>query len=128
MRVHELKLPTNRSFVERLRLAAVTRDGERYEELLSDLREGISGVDRSSEDTLLKIGLVFLQRGESDLAIEILSLNAERFPESAAAHNFLGMAYREKGNRDRALECFQESVTLDPEYVDAVENLEKMQR
>jgi tetratricopeptide (TPR) repeat protein len=125
--IFEMEAPDDFSIFERLRQAAVNEDYGGYGEILAELRGRESGVDRSKEEKFLRIGLVFMQRKRSDLAVDILEFNAELFPESAAAYNYLGQAYLQKGNNERALENFQKSVELDPEYVDAVENLKKLQ-
>ena len=127
MRVHKPEAPADTSVLERLRQAAMSKDYQEYELTLAELRAGRIDVDRSKEEILLKIGLVFMQRKRSDLAIDILALDAALFPESAPAYNFLGKAHLQNGDNQRARENFEKSVALDPEYVDAAENLRALQ-
>jgi hypothetical protein len=126
MQIFELDAPPNLSIFERLRQAAVNGEYDRYGELLAELKQRKSDIDRSKEDKFLRIGLVFMQRNRNDLAIDIFEFNSKLFPESAAAYNYLGKAHLQDGNTERALDNFTKAVALDPEYVDAVENLKKL--
>ena len=128
MQIHEIKPPANPSIFERLRQTAVNQDYNTFGVFLSEIKENKSEIDRSKEDTFLRIGLVFMQQKRNDLAIEICRFNSELFPNSAAGYNFLGMAHRQKGNKVSALENFKKAIELDPEYVDAVENLKNLQK
>ena len=84
VQIHELEPPANPSIFERLRQAAVNEDYKTYGGFFAELKERKTKIERSKEDTFLRIGLVFIQRKRSDLAVEILRFNAELFPESAA--------------------------------------------
>jgi len=126
MQIFEIETPADMSVFERLRQAAVHQDYKAYKKRLTELKEKNIEISRSKEDILLRIGQVFLQRNRSDLAIEIFMFDAKLFPESAAAYNFLGKAYLQNGNLRIARESFKRAVELDPEYVDAVENLKKV--
>lgn len=53
------------------------------------------------------------------------ALEIERFPEVL---NNLGVAYLRMGKCDRAMECFEEAVSLNGRYVDARENLDTQGR
>jgi len=35
----------------------------------------------------------------------------------------LGIAYNDEGNYDKAIECYQKAITIDPDYADAYYNL-----
>lgn len=125
-RIYEPNVPVDRSIFERLRQAAVKQDDDKYEELLAELKGKMREMDRTKEEKLLRIGLVFMQQKRNDLAIDILRWNAEMPPESGTAYNLLGRAYKQNGNDKLALESFRKSVAIDPDHVDAVENLKKL--
>ena len=44
-------------------------------------------------------------------------------PSSAAAHNNLGLAYLNKGELDKAAECYHKAIQIRPNHVDAHHNL-----
>lgn len=83
----------------------------------SSMREALS---RGLEQGLLNEGLAddighhFLDRGDSDLAIEVFTLNAERYPESYNVYHSLGEAYLERGDRASAVANLERSLELNP--------------
>jgi len=124
--IHEPNIPVDQSIFERLRQTAVNQDYDKYGELFTKLKEKICKIDRTEEEKLLRIGLVFMQRKRNDLAIDIFRWSAKLFPGSAAAYNLLGIAYLQNGDDKSALENFQISVGIDPENVDAIMNLKNL--
>ncbi|HUB68539.1 MAG TPA: tetratricopeptide repeat protein [Candidatus Methylacidiphilales bacterium] len=69
------------------------------------------------------LGLVFLQKGETDKAIpefqEALSIN----PNFGAARDDLGDAFMEEGRIDKAIDQYRENIKIDPGYLVAYTNL-----
>ena len=47
-------------------------------------------------------------------------------PDSAEAHNNLGIALASQGELDAAIDQFQRALTLQPAFVDAQRNLAKL--
>jgi tetratricopeptide (TPR) repeat protein len=65
------------------------------------------------------IGLVSLQMGEVDKAIEEIQHAIGINPEFPKAHNNLGVALKEAGKIGEADDAFMEALRGDPEFVDA---------
>lgn len=68
----------------------------------------------ATEAELNVYGYQLLGQGQTDKAIEILTLNTQRFPKSANAWDSLGEAYALKGDKDNAVKNFKKSISLNP--------------
>jgi tetratricopeptide (TPR) repeat protein len=64
------------------------------------------------EQTLNALGYEYLFRGNPDLAIKILAMNAGAFPSSANALDSLSEVYEAAGNTKMALEVAQKGMDL----------------
>jgi pimeloyl-ACP methyl ester carboxylesterase len=64
------------------------------------------------ENVMNAMGYEFLFRGNRDMAIKILSLNAEAFPKSANANDSLSEAYETAGNKELALQFAEKGIAL----------------
>ena len=62
-------------------------------------------------------------RGEDAKAIEYLRKAIEQNPSSAHAWNDLGVLLWGHGKRDRAVQCFETALRIEPQYMDAKNNL-----
>ena len=91
--------------------------------LAAALERGVLG-----ERVVDMLGFAALESGKVDRALVILSCNAEAFPTSANAHDSLGAAWREKGDRKRALECYRRALELDPRLESARQAIEELAR
>jgi len=68
-----------------------------------------------NEEELNFLGYDLLEAGHNVEALEIFKLNAQAYPESWNVHDSLGEAYLVNGDRDRAVECYQRSLQLNPD-------------
>lgn len=68
----------------------------------------------ATENDLNNYGYQLLNQGEHDKAIEVLTLNTERYPKSANAWDSLGEAYAAKGDKNNAIKNFKKSLSLNP--------------
>ncbi len=59
-------------------------------------------------------------------AIEIFKLNVTAYPLSSNAHESLGEAYLERGDKQMAAESFNKSLSMDPQNSDAIRMLKKI--
>jgi tetratricopeptide (TPR) repeat protein len=69
-----------------------------------------------------RLGTLFLQMGRVDEAIAELETAVKLKPDSAIYAN-LGMAVSSKGQVERAIECYQKSIRMDPANAEAHYNL-----
>lgn len=72
------------------------------------------GMSLATEAELNTYGYQLLGQGDNDKAIEILTLNTERFPKSPNAWDSLGEAYATKGDKPNAIKNFKKSLSLNP--------------
>ena len=68
----------------------------------------------ANENDLNNYGYNLLNQGLNDKAIEILTMNTQRYPKSANAWDSLGEAYAIKGDKKNAITNFKKSLTLNP--------------
>ncbi|MBW1991677.1 MAG: tetratricopeptide repeat protein [Deltaproteobacteria bacterium] len=88
-----------------------------------------AGKGRQAQ-TFMEQGLTQMQQRHYDAAIASFGQAAALQPQSAVAHNLLGMAYRFKYNqvrsqelKDKEIAAFQKAVEADPNYWVALINL-----
>lgn len=68
----------------------------------------------ATENELNVYGYQLLGQGDHDKAIEVLTLNTQRFPKSANTWDSLGEAYATKGDKTNAIKNFKKSLSLNP--------------
>jgi predicted negative regulator of RcsB-dependent stress response len=68
----------------------------------------------ATEADLNVYGYQLLGQGDNDKAIQILTLNTERFPKSANTWDSLGEAYAIKGDNKNAIKNFKKALSMNP--------------
>jgi len=63
-----------------------------------------------------------------DIAVEIMKLNVELYPDSANSFDSLAEAYMENGDKELAIKNYQKSLELDPTNTNAKDMLVKLQQ
>jgi glyoxylase-like metal-dependent hydrolase (beta-lactamase superfamily II) len=72
-------------------------------------------------------GYRLLGQEKVDEAIAVFQINVDRFPESWNVYDSLGEAYALKGDTGRAIELYRRSVELNPDNVNGVQALERLE-
>jgi CubicO group peptidase (beta-lactamase class C family) len=80
-----------------------------------------------SEGYLNNQGLGLLDSGQTDEAIAVLRVATELYAASANTWDSLGYAYREKGDREQAIQYYKKALKLDPEFRSAVQALSELE-
>ncbi len=88
-------------------LTALGRDSESDE-----LMKG--ALSNATEPELNAYGYQLLGQQKFEKAIEIFKMNTDNNPESANAWDSLGEGYAQKGDKDKAIESFKKSLSLNP--------------
>ena len=101
----------NRSFATLNIKAALLRETGKMAEGEKLSKEAIS---IATEVELNAYGYQLLNAGDHAGAIEILTLNTTRFPNSANAWDSLGEAYFTKGDKKNAITYFRKSLAMNP--------------
>ena len=89
----------------------------------------LMGCGGGSPDQYLNEGVAHFEKQEYDQAIDCYKKAIELAPNSAAAYNLLGMAYRQevpqqvRGLKAKEIAAFQKAIELDPNYWVALINL-----
>jgi murein DD-endopeptidase MepM/ murein hydrolase activator NlpD len=111
---------------DRMKLAIIDQGIEEalrlYRDFIADRLPG----DEPTEREMNSLGYDLLHLGRPEQAIEILKSNIERYPESSNAHDSLGEAFLEAGNRDRARTHYRRSLDLDSSNDNAIRVLETL--
>jgi len=68
-------------------------------------------------------GLLALQAGQPDVAVDMLTRAIALLPEMVAAHGNLGIAYFQQGKFQEATASFRQAVRMKPDYAEAHNNL-----
>ena len=105
-----------------LRVALEHHQAGRLAEAEAVYRKILEG-DRKHVDCLHLLGVIRLQLGHTDEAIELLQRALDLNPDFAEAHNNLGVALRSSGAIEQAVPHWEKAVALKPDYVDAYDNL-----
>ncbi len=78
------------------------------------------------EQDFNNLGYEFLNDEDVDHAIFMLSLATELFPDSWNVWDSLGEAYMKKGDKANAKKYYKKCLTLNPEYLSALDALKKL--
>lgn len=76
----------------------------------------------------LQKGYDLLRAGRMDKAEPIFNKILKAQPDTAPAHNLLGMVKANKGDMDQALACYRRAIEFDPNLADAHNNLGNLLR
>jgi tetratricopeptide (TPR) repeat protein len=68
----------------------------------------------ATEVELNAYGYQLMGEGKNDKAIEVLTLNTQRFPKSANTWDSLGEAYAIKGDKPNAIKNFKKALSMNP--------------
>jgi arylsulfatase A-like enzyme/Flp pilus assembly protein TadD len=84
-----------------------------------------SGTERNPRNPKLAVeyGIVLVERGRNDQALEALHKASGLIDWDPELWNYLGVAYTNKGDLDRARESYQHALSLDPGYAIVLSNL-----
>ena len=75
----------------------------------------ISGLgENGTELSLNAAGYNYMYAGKNDEAIKVLELNTVLFPNSFNVWDSLGEAYLKAGNKEKAKESYEKSMSLNP--------------
>jgi tetratricopeptide (TPR) repeat protein len=79
-----------------------------------------------SEDDITTWGYSYLEKGETEKAIEVFKLNVALNPNGWNTYDCLGEAYLKAGNKKLAIENYTRSLELNPKNDNAVKILEQI--
>jgi tetratricopeptide (TPR) repeat protein len=80
-------------------------------------------LEPARADALHLLGVIALQCGEPETAIDLITQSLARNPRNTAALNHLGETYRSLGGFDAAADCYRQAIEIHPNYAEAHNNL-----
>lgn len=83
----------------------------------------ILAVDPKHVDSMHLLGVIALQVGRNDIAVDLIGKAIAANKRNADFHNNIGVALRALGRLDEAIEHFRHALKLKPDYADAHNNL-----
>ena len=87
-----------------------------------------TGIYDFGEQELNLLGYKLWSIKKIDEAVAIFKLNVGAYPASSNAHESLGEAYLERGDKQMAAESFNKSLGIDPQNSDAIRMLRKINK
>ena len=113
--------------VQRVRIAFEERGAGYVKENFEELTDNFHPED--PKDMILNmLGYGYLYgHGEKDKAIELFTLNTELFPDVANTWDSLGQAWREKGDREKALAYYRKALEIRPGFPSAKKAIEELE-
>lgn len=85
-----------------------------------------SGIELENDMILLFAGREFLRENDADNAIALYTVYTNEFPDIIVAWNDLGDAYLLKGDKEKAIKCYEQALVLRPDNVRAKESLKEV--
>ena len=82
----------------------------------------VLALDPTNFDALHLLGVIAMQRGDSQEAVRLIEAALQREPAAYTALHNLGLAYQAMGNVEQALASFGRAVTAGPDYIPAHES------
>jgi predicted O-linked N-acetylglucosamine transferase (SPINDLY family) len=93
---------------------------------LAEAEQGYRAILRlepEHADSLNLLGVIALQAGNLDVALELVQRAAALRPDAAVCRNNLGQVLLRLGRDDEAIRCYEAAIELDPRYAEAHNNL-----
>jgi len=118
--------PPKRSVAPLLYEAVVKRGAAAAVAEYREIRKNRASEFELGEGQLNRLGYELLREKRVADAIEVFTLNAETFPASANVHDSLGEAYKEAGDKERAVKAYTKSLELNPKNQNAKEKLSEL--
>jgi Flp pilus assembly protein TadD len=121
MRVYEIPESVERSAIQVLRQAAIQTNWDVLAEALNVISTaGIENPGGETFEHLTSTGLLLLKEEQSNLAVDVFQLMVSLFPDHPYSYLFLGDAYTQMGDLDKAQEAYLQVLEIDPRLAPAV--------
>lgn len=95
---------------------------EQYHELKNNRPDSYN----FGENELNILGYQLLWRDMHEAAIQVFHLNVQAYPQSANPYDSLGEAYMASGNKELAIENYEQALAINPNLPSAIDALEKL--
>ena len=121
MEVYEIPELEELSTIQILRQAAIQGNTDVLTDTINLINTaGIENPDGAVFEHLTSTGFILLKNKQSGLAVEVFQLMVSLFPYHPYSYLYLGDAYTENGDIDKALEAYEQVREFDPTLAPAV--------
>ena len=107
-------------------LVTVYEKQGRLAEAEAVLKTGVEANPRNYK-LAIEYGIVLAERGRNDEAISLLNKASKMIDWDPELWNYLGVAYWNKGDLDKAVAAYEHALSLDPKYAVVLSNLGTVQ-
>jgi tetratricopeptide (TPR) repeat protein len=114
--------PSEEEFVKILREKGLPAAAAIHKET----RDKDPDYDIYEPDTLVAIASEYSEQKKTKEAIDLLTFNAEVYPNDSGTYELLGTIYMNEGKKDLAIEHFEKVLEFDPANQNAAEMLKKL--
>ncbi len=111
----EAMLARNPDNIEALILYGKLKQSLKKNEEASEIYEKALKLDPKRKNIYLRLGPIYMEKGDYDNAFRVYSQLVKYFPKSYVGHFFLGKIYAEKGKLRKAEEKFRKTLELEPD-------------
>jgi CubicO group peptidase (beta-lactamase class C family) len=107
----------DRTFTDYVRRLAIT-PATNFEEVRSDLNKIFSGASfyKDFSEEFAGAARYFLEKGDTEKALSILTINRDLYPGSASPYAALGAAYLWAGNFEAGRQNYKKAFDMDPTH------------
>lgn len=92
----------------------------------SDLKKNKASEYDFGENELNRLGYEYLRGKEMEKALAIFKLNTEAYPKSSNVYDSYGEAFKENGDKEKAIANYSKSVELNPANQNAIVMLKEL--
>ena len=115
MEIYEIPEPEKLSAIQVLRQAAIEGDLEVLADTIYTIStEGIENPGGETFEHLASTGLLLLKMEQSSSAVDVFQIMVSLFPDHPYSYLYLGDAYTQNGDADKAQEAYSRAVVIDP--------------
>ncbi len=114
------------SLTDILTTAAESSGADAVEEAYKAYKATVSGASDHTVGEAIALAYAFLRERKAALALKVFELNAESYPNVAAALYNLGEGHRFMGQSAEAKDAYERTVAVDPDHALAKAKLAEM--
>jgi CubicO group peptidase (beta-lactamase class C family) len=92
----------------------------------AELKKSGNSTYTINENTLINLGYHFLMSGQTEISIQVFKLEVQDYPKYWNAYDSLGEASMKAGQKDLAIQSYEESVELKPDNQGGIDALKKL--
>jgi CubicO group peptidase (beta-lactamase class C family) len=97
------------------------------EQAIKDYQETLKArADTLDEDNINELGYAFMRMNKADDAIALFTLNTRAFPHSFNAWDSLADGWKDKGDKQKAIENYEKALQINPASENTVKKLKQL--